>query len=53
MQMILLGKLQFGKEDAHDKNSLVKLINNVGYYTQAIGAFVYYTWKFSVTFETT
>ena len=38
------------KANAHSTQVLIMLINNIGYFTQKIGAFVKFTWEFRVTY---
>ena len=45
-----IGKLTFGVEEPHSKSYIVTLINNFGYLTQKVNAFVWFNWVFNVSY---
>ena len=49
---IVIGNKTYGDVDPHSSSQIVTLINNIGYFTQAYGAFVDFTWGFTVTYRT-
>ena len=41
----------WNKNNAHSNITLIRLINNIGYYTQKFGAFIYFTFQFKVSYN--
>ena len=48
---MVIGNKKFGIIEPHSSSQLVALINNTGYFTQKYGAFVAFTWGFTVTYQ--